>query len=145
MSVRRGWIVAAALLALILIVATFPMRLALALSGATEAGIAVREFPGLVDALGEGKLSEEQLRVLTGAGLSVSHVDAVEQSARRGEFVRVMLAELDSRVLPPKALRMAAARVAELTRPGDLVLTVGAGDVTEIGPAVLDLLGAPAP
>ena len=39
----------------------------------------------------------------------------------------------------------AAARVAELTRPGDLVLTVGAGDVTEIGPAVLDLLGAPAP
>ncbi|MBB2956441.1 DUF222 domain-containing protein [Pseudoclavibacter helvolus] len=40
-------------------------------------------------------------------------MDAVEQSARRGEFVRVMLAELDSRVLPPKALRMAAARVAE--------------------------------
>ena len=79
----------------------------------SDAGIAVREFPGLVDALGEGKLSEEQLRVLTGAGLSVSHVDAVEQSARRGEFVRVMLAELDSRVLPPKALRMAAARVAE--------------------------------
>ncbi|MBB2956442.1 hypothetical protein [Pseudoclavibacter helvolus] len=37
----------------------------------SDAGIAVREFPGLVDALGEGKLSEEQLRVLTGAGLSV--------------------------------------------------------------------------
>ncbi|WP_146079110.1 DUF222 domain-containing protein [Pseudoclavibacter sp. RFBA6] len=79
----------------------------------SDAGIAVREFPGLVDALGEGKLSEEQLRVLTGAGLSVSHVDSVEQAARRGEFVRVMLAELGSRVLPPKALRMAAARVAE--------------------------------
>ncbi|WP_371029593.1 DUF222 domain-containing protein [Pseudoclavibacter sp. JSM 162008] len=79
----------------------------------SDAGIAVREFPGFVDALGEGKLNEEQLRVLTGAGLSVSHADAAEQSARRGEFVRVMLAELDSRVLPPKALRMAAARVAE--------------------------------
>ncbi|WP_271983044.1 HNH endonuclease signature motif containing protein [Pseudoclavibacter terrae] len=79
----------------------------------SDAGIAVREFPGLVDALGEGKLSEEQLRVLTGAGLSVSHVDSDEQAARRGEFVRVMLAELGSRVLPPKALRMAAARVAE--------------------------------
>ncbi|PPF44399.1 hypothetical protein C5B85_09595 [Pseudoclavibacter sp. AY1F1] len=79
----------------------------------SDAGIVVREFPGFVDALGAGKLSEEQLRVLTGAGLSVSHVDGVEQSARRGEFVRVMLAELGSRVLPPKALRMAAARVAE--------------------------------
>ncbi|MBS3178161.1 MULTISPECIES: DUF222 domain-containing protein [unclassified Pseudoclavibacter] len=79
----------------------------------SDAGIAVREFPGLVDALGEGSISEEQLRVLTGAGLSVSHVDSVEQGARRGEFVRVMLAELGSRVLPPKALRMAAARVAE--------------------------------
>ncbi len=30
--------------------------------------------------------------------------------------------------------------VASLTRPGDLVLTVGAGDVTRIGPQVLDLL-----
>jgi UDP-N-acetylmuramate--alanine ligase len=27
-----------------------------------------------------------------------------------------------------------------LSRPGDLVLTLGAGDVTEIGPQVLDLL-----
>ena len=48
MSVRRGWIVAAALLALILIVATFPMRLALSLSGAGDAGIAAREVRGSV-------------------------------------------------------------------------------------------------
>ena len=31
----------------------------------------------------------------------------------------------------------AAKRVAELARPGDLVLTVGAGDVTELGPVIL--------
>jgi UDP-N-acetylmuramate--alanine ligase len=33
--------------------------------------------------------------------------------------------------------------VAEITRPGDLVLTVGAGDVTMIGPEILRLLGSP--
>ena len=35
--------------------------------------------------------------------------------------------------------------VAGLLRPGDLMLTIGAGDVTEVGPAVLDLLGADPP
>ena len=45
---RRRWIAAAALLALILIVATFPMRLALSLSGAGNAGIAAREVRGSV-------------------------------------------------------------------------------------------------
>ncbi len=78
-----------------------------------EAATAVREFPGLVDALGAGAVSEAQLRVLTEAGLSVSHVDAVEQTARRAAFVRMMLAEVGARVLPPRALRVAAARVAE--------------------------------
>jgi UDP-N-acetylmuramate--alanine ligase len=33
-----------------------------------------------------------------------------------------------------------AHRIAERTRPGDLVLTLGAGDVTMIGPEVLDIL-----
>jgi UDP-N-acetylmuramate--alanine ligase len=32
-------------------------------------------------------------------------------------------------------------RLAELARPGDLVLTLGAGDVTQVGPEVLLLLG----
>ncbi|WP_425471228.1 UDP-N-acetylmuramate--L-alanine ligase [Xylanimonas allomyrinae] len=43
--------------------------------------------------------------------------------------------------------RLAAAHaVAALARPGDLVLTVGAGDVTELGQVILDDLGrAPAP
>jgi len=37
--------------------------------------------------------------------------------------------------------RLDAARaVAEFARPGDLVLTVGAGDVTTLGPVILDLL-----
>ncbi len=38
-----------------------------------------------------------------------------------------------------------AGRVAELARPGDLVLTVGAGDVTMIGPEVLRILQGEAP
>ncbi|WP_228485307.1 UDP-N-acetylmuramate--L-alanine ligase [Cellulosimicrobium sp. JZ28] len=36
----------------------------------------------------------------------------------------------------------AAHRVADAARPGDLVLTVGAGDVTELGAVVLERLGA---
>ena len=31
-------------------------------------------------------------------------------------------------------------RLAELIRPGDLLLTLGAGDITTVGPKVLDLL-----
>jgi UDP-N-acetylmuramate--alanine ligase len=38
-----------------------------------------------------------------------------------------------------------AGRVADLARPGDLVLTVGAGDVTMIGPEVLRILGGGSP
>ncbi|MFI7589413.1 UDP-N-acetylmuramate--L-alanine ligase [Spongisporangium articulatum] len=34
--------------------------------------------------------------------------------------------------------------VAGLTKPGDVVLTVGAGDVTELGPLILDALAEPA-
>lgn len=48
MTERRPWIVAAALFALLLIGATFPMRLALSLSGAAEAGIAAREIRGSI-------------------------------------------------------------------------------------------------
>jgi general secretion pathway protein N len=44
----RGWIVGAGLLALLLIALTFPMRLALSLSGAADAGIAAREIRGAV-------------------------------------------------------------------------------------------------
>ncbi|MGC5626841.1 UDP-N-acetylmuramate--L-alanine ligase [Georgenia sp. Z1344] len=36
----------------------------------------------------------------------------------------------------------AAREIAAAARPGDLVLTMGAGDVTELGPVVLDHLGA---
>ena len=48
MTARRGWIVAGAVLALLLLIATFPMRLALAWSGATEAGVAARDVRGSV-------------------------------------------------------------------------------------------------
>ena len=52
----------------------------------------------------------------------------------------------DAVPLPPSAVVhepdrvRAARRVAERARPGDLVLTVGAGDVTQLGPEVLRLL-----
>jgi UDP-N-acetylmuramate--alanine ligase len=55
----------------------------------------------------------------------------------------------DAVPLPPEHvhfqpdLRAAAAQLAALAGPGDLVLTLGAGDVTEIGPEVLALLGPP--
>jgi len=45
-----------------------------------------------------------------------------------------------ARFVPDK--REAALAVAAVARPGDLVLTVGAGDVTELGAVILDALGA---
>jgi UDP-N-acetylmuramate--alanine ligase len=48
--------------------------------------------------------------------------------------------------LPPERVAFvpswsqAAAEVVSRTRPGDLVLTIGAGDVTMLGPELLDLL-----
>ncbi|WP_278237150.1 UDP-N-acetylmuramate--L-alanine ligase [Isoptericola sp. AK164] len=46
------------------------------------------------------------------------------------------------RVRPVEDRLAAAHAVAELARPGDVVLTVGAGDVTELGPVVLADLAA---
>ena len=78
MTLRRRWMIAALLLALLLIVATFPMRLALALSGVADAGVAAREVRGpvwsseLVDArlgalpLGTVRASLSPLALLTG-------------------------------------------------------------------------------
>jgi UDP-N-acetylmuramate--alanine ligase len=43
-------------------------------------------------------------------------------------------------VVRATGLADAAARLVELARPGDLVVTLGAGSVTEVGPMVLDLL-----
>ncbi|MGN6690628.1 MAG: type II secretion system protein N [Sphingopyxis sp.] len=48
MSSRRRWTIVAALLAVVLVIATFPMRLALSLAGAGDAGIAAREIRGSV-------------------------------------------------------------------------------------------------
>jgi UDP-N-acetylmuramate--alanine ligase len=46
------------------------------------------------------------------------------------------------RVVYEPVRRLAAARVVERARPGDVVLTLGAGDVTEIGPVILARLEA---
>jgi UDP-N-acetylmuramate--alanine ligase len=44
-------------------------------------------------------------------------------------------------VFEPDPLR-AAERLVSMSRPGDLVLTLGAGDVTDVGPQVLEQLAA---
>lgn len=61
MIVRRGWIIAGVALALLLLVATFPMRLALAWSGASDAGASAREVRGSV---WSGELVEARLGAL---------------------------------------------------------------------------------
>ncbi|WP_332819225.1 type II secretion system protein N [Sphingopyxis sp.] len=61
MSARRRWGIAALLFALILVIATFPMRLALAWSGATDAGVTAREIRGSV---WSGELVEARLGAL---------------------------------------------------------------------------------
>ena len=53
-------------------------------------------------------------------------------------------------LLPPPTTRAstpadAARRLADLVAPGDVVLTLGAGDVTETGPLLLELLTTMAP
>lgn len=61
MTMRRRMTIAAVLLALILIIATFPMRLALGLSGATDAGISAREIRG---SIWSGELVDARLGAL---------------------------------------------------------------------------------
>jgi UDP-N-acetylmuramate--alanine ligase len=48
------------------------------------------------------------------------------------------------RVALVAGLEEAAAELAARARPGDLVLTLGAGTITAVGPLVLELLGAAA-
>ncbi len=50
----------------------------------------------------------------------------------------------DDRVVFEPSWSAVAPRLATLARPGDLVLTLGAGDVTMVGPEVLDQLGTAA-
>ncbi|MBA3941345.1 MAG: type II secretion system protein N [Sphingopyxis sp.] len=86
---KKRWIIIAALLALVLIIATFPMRLALSWSGAADAGVTAREIRGsvwageLVDArlgalpLGTVQASLSPLALLTGrTELAFSRSDA---------------------------------------------------------------------
>lgn len=61
MSVRSRWAIAALVLALVLLVASFPMRLALAWSGASDAGVTAREVRGSV---WSGELVEARLGAL---------------------------------------------------------------------------------
>lgn len=61
MTARRRWIIAALLLGLLLIVLTFPMRLALGLSGASDAGVTARAVRGSV---WSGELMEARLGAL---------------------------------------------------------------------------------
>lgn len=55
------------------------------------------------------------------------------------DAIRQVRPEVDVRYVP--SWSDVAGVVADLVRPGDLVLTIGAGDVTMIGPEILRLLG----
>jgi len=57
-----------------------------------------------------------------------------------GAMVAAQVALPPERVLAQSSWSAVATSVAQRARPGDLVLTLGAGDVTMIGPEVLDLL-----
>ena len=61
MIARRRWLIAGAVLALLLLLATFPMRLALAWSGATDTGVTAREVRG---SIWSGELVEARLGAL---------------------------------------------------------------------------------
>ena len=61
MTARRRWIIAGSVLALLLLLATFPMRLALAWSGATDTGVTAREVRG---SIWSGELVEARLGAL---------------------------------------------------------------------------------
>lgn len=80
---------------------------------------------------------------LSGADLVVVlDVYAAREDPVPGVSGRLVADAVDPRVpvhyLPDRA--GVAERMAALVRPGDLVLTVGAGDVTGVGPALLELL-----
>lgn len=66
MTTRRRWWIVAILFALVLIVATFPMRLALQLAGADRAGFTAREVVGPVwwAGIGDARLGVFQLGTL---------------------------------------------------------------------------------
>ncbi len=66
MTLRARWWTAAALFALLLIVATFPMRLALQLAGAGQSGFTAREVVGPVwwAGIGDARLGAFQLGTL---------------------------------------------------------------------------------
>jgi UDP-N-acetylmuramate--alanine ligase len=67
------------------------------------------------------------------AGVSGSLVSDAARRAQAGDADRMILDQVTT-------ADAAVAEVAALARAGDLVVTIGAGDVTELGPAILDAL-----
>jgi UDP-N-acetylmuramate--alanine ligase len=84
-------------------------------------------------------------RALAGADIAVvTDVYAAGEIAEPGVTGRLVAdaaaeAGVDTRYVP--AMADLAEVVADLARPGDLVLTLGAGDITQTGPVLLGLLG----
>lgn len=88
---RRGFIVAAVLIALILIAATFPMRLALTLAGAETSGLSARGVRGSV---WSGELVEARL-----GGMALGNVRAsLSPLALLGGDVELAFARTDARL-----------------------------------------------
>ncbi len=91
-------------------------------------------------------LGEEIGKVLAGADLAViMEVYQGREDPRPGVTSRIVaLAALEAGALVRSEPRWTAVAdvVASLVRPGDLVLTMGAGDVTEMGPLILERIQA---
>ena len=72
--------------------------------------------------------------------IAVLEVYAARETDALGVGARDLVARLPAGTLHVQGPRDAAARLATLVEPGDVVLTLGAGDVTDAGPHLLALL-----
>lgn len=79
--------------------------------------------------------------VIVVCGIYPAREDAIDFPGVTGELVADALRRRGRAVSYVAEIGDAAQALADLVRPGDLVLTLGAGDVTEVGPALVSRLG----
>lgn len=83
--------------------------------------------------------------VIVCCGIYPAREDAADFPGVTGALVADAVRRAGRSAVYVEHIDEAAGTLARLVRPGDLVLTLGAGDVTAVGPDLLRLLGAPTP